>query len=65
MTELLLIIGGIYLLGKNLGDNVGVILTAVLVICLVLGVLSAGRKSDRAYGNFVDYWADGGPRRKR
>ena len=65
MIELLLIIGGIYLLGKNLGDSVGVILTAVLVICLVLGVLSAGRKSDRAYSNFVDYWAEGGPRRKR
>ena len=35
----------------------------IVVILLALG--SASRKSDRAYNNFVDYWADGGPDRDK
>lgn len=28
-------------------------------VCLILG--KAGRDNAKAYGNFVDYWAKGGP----
>lgn len=35
----------------------------IVVVLLMLG--SAGRKCNRAYGNFVDYWSEGGPDRKR
>lgn len=34
----------------------------IVVVLLMLG--SAGRKCNRAYGNFVDYWADEYDRRK-
>lgn len=35
----------------------------IVVVLLMLG--SAGRKCDRAYGNFIDYWSEGGQDRKR
>ena len=35
----------------------------VVVILLALG--SASRETDRAYNNMVDYWAKGGPDRKK
>lgn len=36
---------------------------AIVVVLLVLR--AAIRKSNRAYGNFVNYWAKGGPDKKR
>lgn len=35
------------------------------VILLVLAIGSAGRNGDKAFSNFVDYWAEGGPDKKR
>ena len=35
----------------------------IVVVLLMLG--SAGRTTTKAYGNFVDYWAKGGPDRKK
>ena len=36
----------------------------VVIVVLLLMLGSAGRKCNRAYGNFVDYWADEDRRRK-
>lgn len=36
---------------------------AVVVLLLLFGM--ASRDCDRAYNNFVGYWARGGPKRKR
>ena len=49
--------------GSN-GEWGSVAVGAVLVL-LLLGLGSASRKNDRAYGNAVDYWADGGPEEYR
>lgn len=65
MIELILLIGLIYWAGTSIGDWAGVLgmgLLAVLVIGLLIHV--AG-KQNRAYGHWVDYWAEGGPDRKR
>ena len=37
----------------------------VVIVVLLLALGSAGRSVNRAYGNFVDYWSEGGPDRKR
>lgn len=36
----------------------------VVIVVLLLMLGSAGRSVNRAYGNFVDYWADEHDRRK-
>lgn len=35
----------------------------IVVVLLMLG--SASRDTSKAYGNFVDYWAKGGPDKRR
>lgn len=65
MIELALLIGIVYWIGSDLGERAGTIALAV-VILLVLGILAgAWKKNDRAYGNFVEYWSEGGPDRER
>ena len=51
-----------YCAGCN-GEWGSVAVGAVIVI-LLLALRSAGRSVNRAYGNFVDYWADDDRRRK-
>lgn len=48
----------------NNGEWGSVAVGAVIVV-LLLALGSASRKGSRAYNNFVNYWADGGPDRKR
>ena len=43
----------------------GTVAVGVVIIVLLLALGSASRTQDRAYNNFVDCWADGGPRRRR
>lgn len=64
MIDLLLIIGIIYLVGTHLGEKAGTVLTVIVVVSIVLAVCKAMADSDKAYGNWVDYWKRGGPRRK-
>ena len=64
MLELLLLVGIVYWIGTDLGDNAGVIALAVLIVILVGMFIGACRDGNKAYNNFVDYWKDGGPNRK-
>lgn len=64
MLELALLVGIVIWLGTKFGDSVGVIALAVLIVGLLIALCSAGRKIDRAHGNFIDYWSRGGPDRK-
>ena len=64
MIELLLLIGIVYGIGKGFGDHAGTVALAILIIGLVVAFASACRKGDRAFGNFVDYWSEGGPDRR-
>lgn len=43
----------------------GTVAVGAVIIVLLLALGSAGRTTSRAYNNFVDYWADGGPDRNR
>lgn len=61
MLELLLLIGLVYWIGTDLGDKAGVIAIAVLAVVLLAAFIGACRDGDKAYGNFVKYWKDGGP----
>ena len=65
MLELLLLIGIVYWIGSECGDSAGTIALAILIAGLLIGLCCAGRKVDRATNNFVDYWAEGGPDKKR
>lgn len=38
--------------------EIGLVVVAGVFVVLLS---TAGKKTNRAYGNFVDYWADGGP----
>lgn len=64
MLELLLLIGLVYWIGKDLGDNAGMIALAVLIVIVIALLIGAGRDNNKAFGNLVDYWKDGGPDRK-
>ena len=46
------------------GELGSVAIGAVIVVFL-LALGSASREQDRAYNNVVEYWAKGGPDRKR
>ena len=48
----------------NNGEWGSVAIGAVVVVVL-LALGSASRETDRAYNNMVDYWAKGGPDKKR
>ena len=63
MLELLLLIGIVYWIGTDLGDKAGVIALAVLIVILLGLFVSAWHDGDKAYGNFVKYWKDGGDNR--
>ena len=52
-----------YAAGSN-GEWGSVAVGAVIVVLLLM-LGSAGRDNAKAYNNFVDYWANGGPDRKR
>ena len=43
----------------------GSVAVGAVVVVLLLALGSAGRKCNRAYGNFVDYWADSERDRRR
>ena len=43
----------------------GVVAVAVVLGLLLLGLISGAKQENRAYGNFVDYWAKGGPESNR
>ena len=44
-------------------DEWGSVAVGAVIVILLLCLKSAGGKVNRAYGNFVDYWADGGKKR--
>ena len=44
-------------------DEWGVVAVFAVLIVILLAFGSASREQDRAYNNFVDYWARGGPER--
>ena len=49
-----------------MGDGAwGSVAVGVVIVVIILALGSAGRKSNKAYNNFVDYWADGGPDKKK
>ena len=63
MLDLILLVVVVYWIGKDLGDRAGMIALAIAIV-IVLSIFGrAWRRSDRAYGNFVEYWAEGGDRR--
>lgn len=64
MLELLILLGVLYFISENMGGEALSWAVGILLVLLIIGLVSAGRKSDRAYGNFIDYWEKGGPDRK-
>lgn len=61
MLELLFLIGVLYFISENMGEEALSWAVGILLILLVIALVRVGRKSDRAYGNFIDYWEKGGP----
>lgn len=64
MIGLIVLIGVVLWIGNTHGDGAGTIALWVLIGALVIGLISAGGKVNKAHSNFIDYWADGGDRKK-
>lgn len=45
---------GIYCSADN--GEWGSVLVGAVIILFLIALCSAGRKADRAYGNFIDHW---------
>ena len=43
----------------------GSVAVGAVIVMLLIALCSAGKENARAYNNFVDYWAKGGPNRKK
>lgn len=43
----------------------GSVAVGAVIVVFLLALGSASREQDRAYNNFVDYWANGGPRKTK
>ena len=55
----------VVVLPAALGNGeIGTVLIAVVIAVLALAIGSACRSESKAYNNFIDYWADGGPDRR-
>ena len=55
----------VYWIGTEFGESAGVIAISALVVLIVCMLFSADRKQARAHRNWVNYWAKGGPERRR
>lgn len=60
---LLLLLGLVIWAGNTFGDWAGVLGVSLLAVLLIGLFCSAWGKDGRAYGNWVNYWAEGGPDR--
>lgn len=65
MIELIMLIGVVYWIGTTFGDAAGTIAISLLAVLLIGLIVSGCRKGDKAYGNMVRYWANGGPEQYR
>jgi len=43
----------------------GAVAVGAVIVVVLLGLGAASREGDRAYNNVVDYWARGGPDRRK
>ena len=62
------IIAGAFIIGMicSAGDgNWSSFLIGAVIVVVVLMIGLSSREIDRAYNNATDYWARGGPRRRR
>lgn len=48
----------VYLIAENVSIEAGAVTFLIVIGILIVLMAHADRKGMRAYGNFVDYWAD-------
>ena len=65
MLMLLALVGLVVWLGVKFGESVGIIALAVLIVFLLIVGISASKEESKAHGNWVRYWAKGGPEQYR
>ena len=61
MFALLCMIGVIFYVGNKYGEHAAAIAILIGLGILVVAYLIAGHNVNKAYGNFINYWANGGP----
>ena len=64
ITGALAVVFGIAMICCAEDGQWGAFIAGLVVVVLLLALGCASRKSDRAYNNFVDHWADGGRKRR-
>ena len=64
MLALLLLLYGVYEIGEAYGEIAESWAMGILMLVLLIVFIKVGRDNDRAYGNAVRYWRDGGPDRR-
>ena len=63
VVMLLLLLGLVILAGNTFGDWAGVLGISLLAVLLIGLFCSEWGKDSKAHGNWVNYWAEGGPDR--
>lgn len=65
MLMLIGMLGIVYLVGTRFGNEAGAVAVLVMAGILVVIFAVAWHQDSKAYGNWVDYWASGGPEGER
>ena len=65
MLTLIGLIAVVIWIGNRFGDHAGTVALAVLLVFLGVLFVSGWRDTDKAYGNWVDYWKDEDRRNRR
>lgn len=65
ITGILSVVIGIAMFAAAGNGEWGSVAIGAVIVVLLLGLGSASRESDRAYNNWVDYWAKGGPEKRK
>ena len=65
IVTIVVIVFGIAILAAMGNGDWGAVAVGAAIIVGVLWLVSCGRRSDRAYCNWEDYWEKGGAERRR
>jgi len=65
LTAFVVICGFVWLYCSAANGEWGTFAIGAVIAVVIIGMIAGDRKDMRAFFNFRDYWADGGPRRRK
>ena len=64
ITGVIVFVLAIAMIAAGSNGEWGSVAVGAVIVVILFAFSSAGRENARAYNNFVDYWARGGPKKK-